>query len=128
MQNLTSKIVAIVISMLMIMAIGAYTMLLPNAHAQSNNIQTFAYINVAPNPCGVGQSVTVDFWLAVPLADSELATNMTVLVTLPDGTTSTLGPFVSDITGGTTTHYTPRANWQLHIPIHIWWTNTYRSL
>ena len=27
------------------------------------------YINVAPDPVGVGQSVTVDFWLAVPLAD-----------------------------------------------------------
>jgi hypothetical protein len=96
--------------MLLIISIGAAITKMPDAKAQaSNNIQTFAYINVAPDPCGVGQSVTVDFWLAVPLADSELAVNMTVLVTAPDGTKTTLGPFISDITGGTTTHYTPEA-------------------
>ena len=32
---------------------------------------------------------------------------MTVKVTLPDGTTTTLGPFTSDDTGGTHTTYTP---------------------
>ncbi len=32
---------------------------------------------------------------------------MTVLVTHPDETTETLGPFTSDLTGGTYTHYTP---------------------
>jgi hypothetical protein len=44
----------------------------------------------------------------VPLQTSELAQNMTVYVTLPDGTKTTLGPFTSDITGGTTTIYTPQ--------------------
>ncbi len=72
-----------------------------------HQIQTYAYINVAPNPCGLGQTVTVNFWLAVPHADAELATNMTVKVTHPDGTTETLGPFTSDLTGGTFTRYTP---------------------
>jgi outer membrane protein assembly factor BamB len=33
--------------------------------------------------------------------------NMTVIVTKPDGTTTTLGPFTSDATGGTSTTYTP---------------------
>ena len=81
---------------------------LQNVDAQTTKtIQTYAYINVAPNPCGVGQTVTVNFWLAVPNADQELVTNMTVLVTHPDGTTETLGPFTSDLTGGTTTRYTP---------------------
>ena len=32
---------------------------------------------------------------------------MTVKVTLPDGTTTTLGPFTADDTGGTHTEYTP---------------------
>ncbi len=93
--------------MFMITAIGAST-LLQNAKAQTGKqIQTYAYINVAPNPCGVGQQVTVDFWLAVPNVDQELAQNMTVHVTHPDGTTETLGPFTSDLTGGTTTRYIP---------------------
>lgn len=90
-------------------AIAASTnsMLFQNVKAQTNTIPTFAYINVSPNPCGVGQQVTVNFWLAVPIADSELAKNMTVVVTSPDGTNKTLGPFISDLTGGTDTYYTP---------------------
>jgi len=97
----------------MIISIGSAIAQLPNTAHGTINFPTEEFINVAPNPVGVGQSVTVDFWLAVPLQDAEaggtpdLAVNMTVLVTLPDGTTTTLGPFVSDITGGTTTQYVP---------------------
>jgi hypothetical protein len=103
------KLVAILICVLMTIAIGASITPLQNVKAQtgSKTIQTYAYINVAPNPCAVGQEVTVDFWLAVPNVDQELVQNMTVLVTKPDGTTQTLGPFTSDLTGGTTTRYTP---------------------
>lgn len=107
MQKLKNKILAIVISLLMIVSIGgATTTLIQDAHA-AITFPTFGYINVAPNPVGINQAVTVDFWLAVPLQDSELAVGMTVYVTLPDGTHTTLGPFTSDITGGTTTIYTP---------------------
>src|SRR5208282_3271948 len=72
-------------------------------------VVTYAFINVGPNPCGVGQSVTVDFWVDIPPPNSptNVYTNMTVLVTLPDGTSTTLGPFISDDTGGTTTQYVP---------------------
>ncbi|MGA2680871.1 MAG: PQQ-binding-like beta-propeller repeat protein [Candidatus Bathyarchaeia archaeon] len=105
MKMVKNKIAAIVISMLMITVIGASTAL-STAHGQIN-IPTISFCNVAPNPCGVGQTVTVNFWLAVPLASSEVATNMTIKVTTPAGTTSTLGPFTSDLTGGTFTTYTP---------------------
>jgi hypothetical protein len=108
MKNLKNKIVAIVISMLMIIAIGStLTQLKPGNAQAANEIQTYAFINVAPHPCGIGQTVTVNFWLAVPNADQSLVTNMTVLVTHPDGTTETLGPFTADLTGGTYTRYTP---------------------
>jgi hypothetical protein len=107
MQTLKNKIAAVVISMLMIMVMGAATALTPNAHAQIINIPTYSYVNIAPNPCGVGQTVTVNFWLAVPLVDIEYAVNITVLVTKPDGTTLTLGPFKSDLTGGSFTTFTP---------------------
>jgi len=89
----------------MVVAIGAA--ITPTKALAANEIPTYAYINVAPNPCGVGQAVTVNFWLAVPQADGEKAINMTVKVTHPDGTTETLGPFTSDFTGGTYTRYTP---------------------
>jgi hypothetical protein len=110
MQNLKTKIIAILICVFMTSAIAASTnsMLFQNVKAQTNNtIETFSFINVSPNPCSVGQQVTVNFWLAVPIADSELAQNMTVNVIKPDGTNTTLGPFHSDLTGGTDTYYTP---------------------
>jgi hypothetical protein len=106
MQNIASKIVAIAICILMLISIGATTQLLQNVRG-ATTIQTYSYVNVAPNPIGLGQAVTVDFWLAVPLQTSERAVNMTVLVTDPDGIQSTLGPFISDVTGGTFTLFTP---------------------
>ncbi|HYA78166.1 MAG TPA: hypothetical protein VEF91_05560, partial [Verrucomicrobiae bacterium] len=109
MQKLSSKIVAIIVSLLMICSIGGYsTSLIQNAHAQPTiNLSTYAYINVAPNPCGAGQTVTLDFFLGVPLVNSGYPTGMMIYVGLPDGTNTTLGPFIGDETGGTHTTYTP---------------------
>ena len=88
--------------------------LLPNvdAHTPSQNIPTYAFINVSPDPAGLGQSVTVGFWLSnvPPTASGQYGDrwgNMTVKVVKPDGTTENLGPFTSDATGGTYTTYTP---------------------
>jgi len=106
MQNLTNKTLAIMISLLMIISIGAMITQLPKA-AGAYNFQTYSFINVAPNPCGVGQTVTVDFWLAVPLQTSEVVTNFTIQITDPTGHVTTQGPYVSDITGGTTIEYAP---------------------
>ena len=72
-------------------------------HSRSND----SFLKLAPNPCGVGQTVTVDFWLAVPLFSEQDATGMTCQVTDPAGTTTSLGTFTTDTTGGTFTTYTP---------------------
>jgi len=106
MQNLTGKTVAIMISLIMIISIGAMITQLPKA-AGAIDIQTWTFINVAPNPCGVGQTVTVDFWLAVPLQTSAVVTNFTVQITNPDGAVTVQGPYASDVTGGTTFEYAP---------------------
>ena len=70
------------------------------------------FLNVAPNPTGVGQAVNVGFWLDEPPPTAngpygDRWQNITVKVTMPDGTTETLGPFTSDDTGGTHTEFTP---------------------
>jgi hypothetical protein len=83
-----------------------------SAHNPPQNIQTLAFLNVAPNPIGVGQTVTVNFWLNQPPPTAngvygDRWNNLTVVVTNPNGTTQTLGPFSSDATGGTFTLYTP---------------------
>lgn len=87
---------------------------IPNAiaHTPPWQIPTYSFIVVSPNPVGVGQTVNVNFWInqPPPTASAQYGDrwhNMTVIVTKPDGTKTTLGPFDSDATGGTYTTYTP---------------------
>ncbi len=97
------KIVSVFIAVLMIFSMSAA---FATVHGQVL-IPTYSFINVAPNPCGVGQDVTVDFWLAVPVPGNVVAQNMTVYVTPPGGAQTSLGTFASDLTGGTYTRYSP---------------------
>ena len=46
-------------------------------------------------------------------------TNCTVLVTLPDKTTTTLGPYTSDPVGTIFENLHSNRNRQLHIPVHL---------
>jgi hypothetical protein len=83
-----------------------------NAHTPPLNIPTWAFLSVAPNPVGVGQSVSVNFWIdkLPPTAFNVYGDrwhNMKVTVTKPDGTIETLGPFTSDDVGSSHTTYTP---------------------
>jgi outer membrane protein assembly factor BamB len=111
MQMLKGKTMAIMIAVLLTVSMGASMILVPNAGA-ANQIPTFSFISVSPNPIGVGQRVNVNFWVNIPppTASAQYGDrwhNMTVVVTKPDGKTVTLGPFTSDATGGTFTTYTP---------------------
>ena len=104
------KTATIAIALLLTASMTTLTMV--NAHTPAWQIPTYAYISVAPNPVGVGQTVTVGFWLNQPPPDAggpygDRWDNMKVIVTHPDKTTETLGPFTSDDTGGTHTTYTP---------------------
>jgi putative pyrroloquinoline-quinone binding quinoprotein len=107
MKNTKNKIAAIIMSMLMITVISGSIAIAHGQTAGSILVPTIAFCNVAPNPCGVGQIVTVDFWLAVPLFAEQDAVNMTIYVTPPGGTQTSLGTFTTDTTGGTFTTYTP---------------------
>ncbi len=83
-----------------------------NAHTPPWKIHTYAYVNVAPNPAGVGQTVNIGMWInrVPPTANRQYGdrwNNFKVTVTKPNGNTETLGPFTSDDTGGTHTDYTP---------------------
>ncbi|HMK94100.1 MAG TPA: PQQ-binding-like beta-propeller repeat protein [Candidatus Limnocylindrales bacterium] len=111
-----NKIAAISIVIFFALSMTASMMLIPNAsaHRPAWDIPTQAYVQVAPNPVGIGQQVTVHMWLQEPppTASSQYGDrwqNFKVIVTKPDGTTETLGPFTSDDTGGTSTYFTPSA-------------------
>jgi hypothetical protein len=114
MKMLKNKTLAIAIAIFLLLSMTASIILTPNANAHTPawQIPTYAFINVAPNPAGLGQSVTVGMWLQIPPPSAQAAYgdrwhNFKVTVTKPDGTTETLGPFTSDDTGGTFTLYTP---------------------
>jgi len=113
MQNLKNKSIAILIATILTISIGT-SIALVNAHTPAWQIPTYSFCNVSPNPIGVGQTANVNFWLNCPPPTAnaqfgDLWTNMTVVITKPDGTTQTLGPFTSDATGGSHTTYTPTA-------------------
>ena len=117
MKMLKNKIAAIILSIFFMLSMTASMMLIPNANAVTLapgkiSIPTEAYVQVAPNPVGVGQQATIHFWLQEPppTASSQYGDrwqNFKITVTQPDGTNVTLGPFTSDDTGGTFTLYTP---------------------
>src|SRR5512138_2963584 len=100
---------AIAISILMIVSITASIMAVSaQVYPQpGTHVASYAQINVAPNPIGVGQTVTVNMYLAVPLETSEFVQNMTLYITDPNGHQEVLGPFTSDATGGTAYSFAP---------------------
>jgi hypothetical protein len=113
MKNAKDK-TAIAFALFLMFAMAFSLVALPtaNAHTPPWTVPTYAFISVAPNPTGVGQQVTVVFWLdKVPIgaegAWGDRWHNMKVTVTKPDGTNASIGTFDSDPNGGKSTIYTP---------------------
>jgi len=115
MQIAKNKTAAIAIAIFLTLSMGASMMLIPSAsaHTPAWNIPTFAYINVAPNPVGVGQRATVIFWLnnvfdSAALANDYRFHNYKLTITAPDNTVTTqTWDTVWDSTSSQYTFYTP---------------------
>ncbi len=111
-RKLRNSKIAAVFSIILIVSIATSILAVPLANGQitlppGTHIPTYANINVAPNPIGVGQTVNVNFYLASPLFDSNGPTNMTVKITDPNGQVRTMGPYTGDTTGGTFFNFVP---------------------
>jgi hypothetical protein len=110
MEKIKNKIFAALTIAILISSIGYIGV--TSAHTPAWNITTWAYCSVAPNPAGLGQTVTIGMWVQIP-PPTAAGTNgdrwhgFTVTITDPDGIKKTLGPFTSDATGGTWTSFTP---------------------
>jgi outer membrane protein assembly factor BamB len=103
---------AIAFALMLTIAVTLVALPAANAHTPAWTISTYAYINVAPNPVGVGQTAYVNFWLdkVPPTVEGNWGMhwhNMKVTVTKPNGDTETLGPFDSDAVGGAWTQCVP---------------------
>ena len=95
------------------------------AITKAEDVVTYSYISVIPNPVGVAQTTTILVWLnhVPPTADGPQGDHWegtTIAVTRPDGTSQTLGPFDHDIVGGLSTAFTPTQvgtyTLQMHFP------------
>jgi PQQ-like domain len=107
---------AIAIALLLSLSMAVSLTLSPETSGQvspppGTKVPSYAFLNVAPNPVGVGQTVTLAMYLAAPLLTSgfveEYPQNFTIIETTPDGKTLTLGPYQGDTTGGTFTTFIP---------------------
>jgi outer membrane protein assembly factor BamB/RES domain-containing protein len=107
----TKKKSGIAVTFLML-TIVSFTASIPMVY--SADYESFAFINVSPNPVGVRQSVIVLFWLSKPTPTAQAGyhpeynwNNYTVTITSPSGAVENFGPYTSDATGGAYFSYTP---------------------
>ncbi len=111
-----NKIKMTTIALILILSMTSSLMLLPDtsAHTPPLTVPTYAYLSIAPNPVGLGQTAFVNFWLNLPPPTAAGAYGdrwhgLKVTVTKPDGTKQTLGPYNSDAVGGWYAQYAPSA-------------------
>jgi hypothetical protein len=116
MNNSKSKTASVLIAIFFVISMLASTMLLPStsAHTPSWTIPTYAFINVAPNPIGVGQPVLVIMWIdkildpQVALTNDYRWHNYQFNITAPDGTMTTQTfSYIADPTSSQDLSFTP---------------------
>ena len=103
------------IAIFLIVSIASSTLLIPTAtaHTPSWEIPTFAYINVAPDPVGVGQDVLVIFWIDKTFDGTAITNdyrfhNFKVTITAPNGDVETKTvDYIMDTTSSQFISYTP---------------------
>jgi hypothetical protein len=114
------------ITLVAILAISIFAVQVPtaSAHTPPLSIPMYAYINAFPSPIGVGQTISLFAWTATypPTASGEYGdhwTNLTITVTLPDGSNKTLGPFESDPVGTIFATYVPTTSGNYSFTFHM---------
>jgi hypothetical protein len=127
---LKNKKIQICIATILILAI-AIPLSLPVANsAPIHHKATHAYIGATPNPIGVGQETLIHFGITDELELVQYGwKGLTVTVTKPDNSTTTLGPFDTDSTGGSGTVFIPDQvgtyYFQTHFPAQWFnWTSS----
>lgn len=111
MHNIKNKALALLITALMVVSIGA-TVMLPTTSA-ATTIPTFAYVEALPNHVGIGDSITIYMWIdkVAPSADMDndyRVHDFKLTITLPDNSTTVkTWPTVADTTSNQAFVYTP---------------------
>ncbi|MCX8150806.1 MAG: PQQ-like beta-propeller repeat protein [Candidatus Bathyarchaeota archaeon] len=97
-------------SLILLLTLSLIATSIPLSNAA--DVPTYCFLTVSPNPIGVGQTLTVAFWLdkVTPNAATlygDRWTGLMLTITKPDGTTETKGPFTLDAVATGYTFYTP---------------------
>ncbi len=99
-----NKTAITLIAMLLMLTMTIATIPLTQADpypAKGTHMTTYAYLNVFPNPAGIGQQVTLGIFLSNVFPTNEVGINFYVDITDPNGALKTIGPYTSDLTVGT---------------------------
>jgi len=121
--NKKSILFAIALSVLL--ASSAFAVMpLTKARDFTQTIPTYAYLQAEPSSVATGQTIFLAMWvdLPPPTANGEAGdrwANMTITVTLPSGSTVTLGPYTSDAAGGAAATYIPTATGNYTMVMHF---------
>ncbi len=106
--------ISTVVSAFLALAITVSLFALPlvNATNPPKTWPTVAFLSVAPNPIGVGQTALFIMWIdkAHPLSQGiygDRFSGYTINLTKPDGTTQILGPFTADAISSAVARFTP---------------------
>lgn len=115
MQIIKNKKIAVLIALILMISMSVS--IIPNQTAQAHtpkwNIVSYAYLSVAPDPVGIGQTAAIVMWVDAPMVGATVTNNIrrhdyTLTITKPDGTTdSKHWDVVSDSTSIQYYQYTP---------------------
>jgi parallel beta-helix repeat protein len=95
-----------------------YALLANSPEPEYQEVQTYASVNVRPNPVGVGQIVVVDIAInPIPPTSIDRFNGLTLEITCPDGAVETLGPFFSDSHGLAYVSYVPTEVGDYHMQL-----------
>ncbi|MGE5556141.1 MAG: PQQ-binding-like beta-propeller repeat protein [Methanocella sp.] len=92
------------LALILLMALPIIAIPAADAHTPAWEIETWAYISVAPDPVGVGQKVYVNMWVDKPMPGATIFNdirrhNYELTITKPDNTTEKHKFDLSDSTG-----------------------------
>jgi len=111
---LKNKTANSVIALILLLSVSGIMMTAPTLKAQTaaSPISTHAYIALSPNPVGINQQATIEMWLGELNPGSSVSSgghweNFGMLITKPDGTTQTMGPFTANDAAFAIATFTP---------------------
>ena len=105
MQNFKTKKTA-TITLILLLTISMSIATFSSTVKGATEIPTYLFIRAEPSPVGLGQPIYLNLFLSKPTATAgmgstgDLYTGLTLTITAPDGTKTTMGPYTADATGG----------------------------